>query len=935
MAKSSRRVKLLLVVAVAGLTGGPLLCTGPRAHPEAGPDEAARLQGRIRRAAAKVLPAVVAVAMPGPPPHQAGKGHVPAGSGVIITADGLVLSQYHVSHRADPADPTGEAAPVTKTTVILHDGTRVEAKLLGGDRILDLSLLKLTGPGPYPHAALGDGPDPNAGDVVLVAGHPRGYFEGRPPLLRGGRVLWSGEGLFVTDAPLDGGDSGGPYFDLDGRLVGILFSSWLPARLSASGVAAASARGVVPHSVNALSRLRDRVKAMARGEVRRPVPEAAAAVRQLQARAAKIPALAADRWSQGRSTRAGYREAVSAARSGVVGVLDGDRTAALGTVVAADGLVVTVASRVPDAARCRLPDGRVVAARVLGVHPAFDLALLRLPAAGLKPVAWAHADPAAGSILAAPGPGDLPLAVGVVSAGRRDLPGPHPTTRARARREPATLPEVIGSAVQGRGYWVEYVEGEAARAGIEPGDVLLSLGGTPVRSHEDLARCVRGRAAGEQVPVRLLRAGRHAGLLLTLRARSAAGFTFRPGGYPTVFEHDLPLDAAECGGPVVGLDGKAVGVTVARVGGSGCMAVPAAVVRRLLPALMAGKPLSTLPGIKAAPGGGAGVSGPAGDRPRPVAGAPVALTLDALRLELTARRERFRSLAVEYEVVSEAHVEPLQLLSWNLHHVRDYQERHRVAFAGKKRFQEVKGPSVMPWYAPADLAAADPNAPPEVRRAVEEGRKEAASRRRDDMGRLFAGLGDRAELSRVVYDGETCVQWDPALQKMVKAPASRFWGSVMYLANLGLRPPDPDPGERRAVQQSFWFPANLNLYEAARALPVEQTVDGAGCVLLEGEFRRKTAGKAVRIQDRIWLDPKLGFAPRRWERREDGALTEVRTNAAFEEVAPGCWLPWEASWTRCAPTWAAEGYRGRPAYSYHMRLRKALVNNVPEALFRP
>jgi hypothetical protein len=73
-------------------------------------------------------------------------------------------------------------------------------------------------------------------------------------------------------------------------------------------------------------------------------------------------------------------------RDSVVEVLDGNETAALGAIVDADGSVLTKASEVPDGARCRLADGRVVAAEVVGVDPAYDLALLRLPASGLRPV---------------------------------------------------------------------------------------------------------------------------------------------------------------------------------------------------------------------------------------------------------------------------------------------------------------------------------------------------------------------------------------------------------------------------------------------------------------------------------------------------------------------------------------------------------------------
>jgi serine protease Do len=936
MDKSARRVVFGLVAVLGAAVLTNLYRAGPASGGESGtrprvkkiPGQAARLQERLRGAAKQCVPAVVAVLQPGAFSPKPEKGRIPAGSGVIITADGLILSQYHVTHQTGAAGQAKDAVPGTKTTVILHNGTRAEAELLGADVALDLSLLKLTKPGPYPHAPLGDGPDPAPGDIVLKVGHPRGYLKGRPPLVRCGRVVWAGEGMFVSDAPIEGGDSGGPYFDPDGRLVGIVLNSWAPPGVvDPAGDAISSARGVIPASANALSRVRGCLPSMAKGEVRRPSAETAEEkVRRLEAGAAKHPPLPSGRWSQGRTTLAGYRDVVAAARTAVVAVLDGDVTVVLGTVVGGDGLVVTVASRVPDRARCRLPDGWVVAAEVAGVDPAFDLALLKLPVDGLKAVEWADADPAAGSLLAAPGPDELPIAAGVVSAARRDLPGPHPKAVARARKEPAGLPAVIGSAVEGRGYWVEYAEGNAAAAGVQAGDVILTIGGTPVRSHQDLAACVRGRVAGERLGVRLLRAGRPVELTMTLGSRFSMAVTERPGGYPTVFEHDLPLTTAECGGPVVGLDGKALGLTVARVGVSGCVAVPGAVVRRLVPGLKAGKPVPALPKNPPEPG--------KASRPA-AAGAPVTLTVDRLREKLTERRDRFRSLSVEYDVVSEADVEPVRLLSWNMHHVRDGHESHRVAFAGNKRFQEVRLPPVVPFAAPQDLVGPDPNAPPAVRRSVEDHRQSSvALKGKDDVRRLFA-RADRAERTRAVYDGETCFTLDPA-GKMMRAPPSSATVPSMYLANLGLRPPDPAaPAERRKAQQAYWFPGNLDLYEASRVLSTEQPIDGARCVVLEGEANVVVEGKKLRLSDRIWLDPTVGFGPRRWERRVGGVLTDVRANSDFEKFAAGCWLPWEASWTRCAPGWTAEEFRGRPAYTDHIRLRKARVNDVPENLFKP
>jgi S1-C subfamily serine protease len=140
---------------------------------------------------------------------------------------------------------------------------------------------------------------------------------------------------------------------------------------------------------------------------------------------------------------------------------------------------------------------------------------------------------------------------------------------------------------------VEYVGGAAAAAGVWPGDVIVTVGDTPVRGHSDLLAAVAGRRSSERVRVLLLRDAKATQVTLPLTGIGAGLFNGRPDGFPTVIEHDLPLMPVECGGPVVGLDGLVVAVTIARVNSHGCQAIPAEVVLRLLPGLKAGKPLAT------------------------------------------------------------------------------------------------------------------------------------------------------------------------------------------------------------------------------------------------------------------------------------------------------------------------------------------------------
>jgi hypothetical protein len=139
-----------------------------------------RLEERVRRTAQAVLPSVVAVRSPFDKPSEAGGYQTNYASGVIITTDGIVLSQWHVSHlkRSEhegiSTDTSGSAGD--RTTVILHDGRECSAELLGANRTHDISLLRLLEPGPYPHVPVRATAPVEVGGWVLKLGHPRGYL---------------------------------------------------------------------------------------------------------------------------------------------------------------------------------------------------------------------------------------------------------------------------------------------------------------------------------------------------------------------------------------------------------------------------------------------------------------------------------------------------------------------------------------------------------------------------------------------------------------------------------------------------------------------------------------------------------------------------------------------------------------------------------------
>jgi serine protease Do len=133
-----------------------------------------------------------------------------SGSGVIISADGLILTAAHVA--------TGVKQ---KVTVILEDGTRLKAETLGLVADSDAAMIQITEKGTYPFVEIDRTDSTRLGDWVFALGHSGGYDKDRGSVLRLGRLVRIAGTTFQSDCMLIGGDSGGPLFDLTGKLVGI------------------------------------------------------------------------------------------------------------------------------------------------------------------------------------------------------------------------------------------------------------------------------------------------------------------------------------------------------------------------------------------------------------------------------------------------------------------------------------------------------------------------------------------------------------------------------------------------------------------------------------------------------------------------------------------------------------------------------------------
>jgi serine protease Do len=161
-------------------------------------DDLRALEKRVREVVAKVQPATVGLSI-----------GFAQGSGVIIKG-GYVLTAGHVSGKP------GRAAVIS-----LPDGRKLKGKTLGHNAGIDSGLIKIEDAGQFPTAEMGKSADLKKGQWVVSIGHPGGYRPNRAPVVRLGRVLAAAAGVINTDCALVGGDSGGPLFDLDGKVIGI------------------------------------------------------------------------------------------------------------------------------------------------------------------------------------------------------------------------------------------------------------------------------------------------------------------------------------------------------------------------------------------------------------------------------------------------------------------------------------------------------------------------------------------------------------------------------------------------------------------------------------------------------------------------------------------------------------------------------------------
>ena len=316
-------------------------------------------------------------------------------------------------------------------------------------------------------------------------------------------------------------------------------------------------------------------------------------------------------WEVGKNhagVKAAFEEVIADARKSTVRIYSDGQQVAMGTIVDKEGYILTKASEVANRqpVQCQFHDRRKRKAKVVGSLPEYDLVMLKVEAPQLKAVEWnTEAAPLVGSLLATPHLGREPLAVGVVSVrpqrvGNDGILG----VRLRDSERGAAVSDVIPNTA-------------AEEAGMTRGDIVLRVGDESIESSDEFVQIISSHLPGDTVKFSIQRDEAELAVEATLGRRTemelesgdfqsflGGELSFRRSGFPEVLQHDTFLLPHHCGGPLVDLDGKVVGINIARAERIASYAVPSSVIVAHLDAMKKGDRQSDALAVSRALGAG-------------------------------------------------------------------------------------------------------------------------------------------------------------------------------------------------------------------------------------------------------------------------------------------------------------------------------------------
>lgn len=281
--------------------------------------------------------------------------------------------------------------------------------------------------------------------------------------------------------------------------------------------------------------------------------------------------------------RSAFAEVCEVARRTTVRIQAQGRDVAIGTVVAADGLILSKASELGSAKlSCRLADDRVLEAVVAARDESHDLALLQIEADNLPVIEWANGlNPKVGKWVVTPCQESVPVAVGVVSVESREIP--------RER-----IAGILGLTFDDRdgAPRIKHVHPKSGLDGLTVGDIIEGVADQTFDSPDSLLDFVALHQAGDKLMLTVLRGSMRVNVAATLvrpfdeflplssRIQQLGGrLSNCRSGFSQVIQHDTVLVPEQCGGPLLDLSGKAIGINIARASRTKSYALPTDLVR--------------------------------------------------------------------------------------------------------------------------------------------------------------------------------------------------------------------------------------------------------------------------------------------------------------------------------------------------------------------
>lgn len=276
-------------------------------------------------------------------------------------------------------------------------------------------------------------------------------------------------------------------------------------------------------------------------------------------------------------------------------MFDGRKEVGYGVVISADGHILAKASEFQEWKQPAITVDRTQypEVKVLAVDPEWDVALLKITAAGLVPVVYAPTS-------------DVPQGTWVVANGattrtsRRLLAG---IVSAKIHEVPAAGGAALGVLLNAKTKALEIEEvtekSGAKEAGLQKGDVLLTIEGKPVSKIADIAEALKDRKTGSTVKITCRRGKEELTVEVRLAARSemftdqmnrndmmSGDFSKRRSGFPRVLQHDILSSGRIVGGPLLDLEGRCLGMNIARANRAESFAIPVEDLKALAARLM-------------------------------------------------------------------------------------------------------------------------------------------------------------------------------------------------------------------------------------------------------------------------------------------------------------------------------------------------------------